>query len=250
MVPGGSTAAGAPVDSGGASWLRPIASALMPGAGQFISGHDRGAIYLVVEALLVTRFIIFHNEGRRERDRFRELAFTVARAPFTPTVRDTVFEYFEQLGKFIESGGFDTDTGPNLVPPTDERTFNGSIWALAQRIFFADPDNPPDPDSEEFRRALKFYEQRAVGPNFQWSWRNAGLEQDLFRRSIRQSDEAFRRATQQLGLLLANHLLSALDAFISQRLSQNNRQVALASALWHPGEGRGLQWVMMVQVGF
>ena len=131
------------------------------------------------------------------------------------------------MGKFKESGPFDTDDGPAFVPPANERTFNGSIWALAKQTFFADPDNPPDPDSPEFQRALAFYAGRAIGPNFQWSWRNAGLEQDLFRQTIRGSDEAFRRSAQQLGLLLANHVLSAVDAFISHRLSAPERPIQI-----------------------
>lgn len=217
--------------------LNVAASIAVPGSGQLLSGRDRGAIFVITEALLVTRFVAMQAEGRRERDRYLDLALTVARGAFTPSQRDTAFEYFEQMQRFIESGPFDTDAGPMLVPPTDDRTFNGSIWALARTTFFEDPDNIPPPDSEEYQRAIQFYRERAVGPNFQWSWRNAGLEQDLFGQSIRQSDEAFRRATQQLGLMLANHLLSALDAFISYRLSQNGRQVELSSGIW-PGGGR------------
>ena len=36
---------------------------------------------------------------------------------------------------------------------------------------------------------------------------------------IRRSDNAFRRAQNQVGLLLANHVLSAVDALISARMS-------------------------------
>lgn len=224
-----------------------LASAALPGSGQLMTGRHRGAIYAISEALFLTRFLAIHAEGRRERDRYLDLAFTIARGPYDPAARDTAFEYFERMEGFIESGPFDTDPGPALVPPTDERTFNGSIWALARATFFPDPDSIPPTESLEYRRALAFYEDRAVGPNFRWSWRNAGLEQDLFRQSIRQSDEAFRRATRQLGLLLANHLLSALDAFISYRLSQNDRRVELSAAVW-PGYRRPAELVAATQV--
>ncbi|MCH7874967.1 MAG: hypothetical protein IH965_06705 [Gemmatimonadetes bacterium] len=220
-----------------AGWVRPLASAVVPGTGQMLGHNERGALYLIAEALLLTRFIAFNNEGRRERERFQNLAFVVARGPFAPTRPDTTFEYFEQMGKFKESGPFDTDDGPAFVPPDDELTFNGSIWALAKQTFFADPDNPPDPDSPEFQRALAFYTGRAIGPNFQWSWRNAGLEQDLFRQTIRESDEAFRRSVQQLGLLLANHVLSAVDAFISHRLSAPDRPIQIHGYVVPRGPG-------------
>ena len=223
----------------GATWLTPILSAVVPGSGQLFTRRDHGAIYLVAEALLVTRYLSFRREAHRERARFRDLAFTVARGQFNPTARDTVFEYFEQMEEFIESGPFDLDPGPDFLPPTDERTFNGAMWALARQTFFTNPDSIPLRDSEEYARAVAFYQRRAVGPAFQWSWRNAGLEQDLFRRSIRQSDEAFRRTTQQLGLLLVNHLLSAVDAFVSYRLEHNGRPLRIRSSLWHAGPGRG-----------
>ena len=78
---------------------------------------------------------------------------------------------------------------------------------------------PPAIDSPQYLRALQFYLSRAVGPNFLWSWRDASLEQQEFRRAIRRSDDAFRQAQNELGLLLANHLVSAIDALISSRLS-------------------------------
>lgn len=232
------------------AWLRPLASIAVPGSGQLLAGQDRGVLYIAAEAVFLTRFFSARAEAGREADRFHELAYSVARNAFEPVLRDTTFEYFEQMGKFIESGPFDTDPGPALVPPTDERTFNGSLWGLARRTFLPDTGGPPDPESEEYVRALEFYRERAVGPNFQWSWRNAGLEQDLFRQAIRRSDESFRRATTQLGLLLANHLLSAVDAYVSLRLSGNGRPVRLTTLLWQRDRGSDVGWVGVLSVGF
>lgn len=231
--------------------MRPLASGIVPGTGQLLAGRERGALYLVAEAFLLTRVLSLSAEGRRERDRYRELARVVARAPFGPTDADTVFEYFEQMGRFVESGPFDTDPGPGIVPPADERTYNGQIWALARRTYFADPEVVPPPDAPEYQRALSFYTSRAIGPNFQWSWRNAGLEQDLYRRTIRESDEAFRQASQGLGLLLANHILSAVDAAISERLARRGRAVQVRSGLYPlpPREG-GVTLAVTLSVAF
>ena len=232
------------------SWIPPVSSLILPGSGQLMLGQERGAIYLVLEALFITQALSSSSEGSSESDRYRELAFTVARAPFEPAVRDTAFEYYEKLTDFIESGPYDTDPGPELVPPTDERTFNGAQWALARETFFPDPDNPPPTDSPEYQAALRFYQQRAVGPNFLWTWRNAALEQDLYSQTIRRSDEAFRRATTWLGLLLANHLVSAVDAFITTRLSGNGSRVHLESALEGTAGARSPAWRVGLAVDF
>jgi hypothetical protein len=200
------------------NWIAPISSALLPGSGQLIAGHDRGVLYLAAEAFLVLRLWSLETEGRRERDAFQELAFSVARAQFRPARRDTVFEYYEAMQSYIESGPFSIGAGSELIPPDDESTYNGYIWRLARETFLTDPDSPPDTSAAEYRRALEFYASRAVGANFQWSWSDAGLERDLFGQSIRRSDDAFRLATQYLGLVLVNHLVSTIDAFVTERL--------------------------------
>jgi hypothetical protein len=238
-------------DSSHAGWARPLASALIPGMGQLLGHRERGALYLAAEAFLLTRVLTLNAEGRRERERYHELAWVVARGAYSPSAPDTVFEYFEQMGRYVESGPFDADPGPGFAPPTDERTYNGQIWALARRTFFADPDQPPPPDSPEYQRALAFYSSRAIGPAFQWSWRNAGLEQDLYRQTIHQSDDAFRSATQHLGLLLANHALSAVDAFVSERLSLGGHPIALHTGVGpDPMRARALAFTAQVRMGF
>lgn len=226
-------------------WWRPISSAIIPGSGQLMAGQDRGVIYLAVEAFLLVQVFSSRGQGVAERDRYTGLAFDVARAPFAPARRDTVFEYFEELERFVDSGPFDTDPGPVLVPPIDEFTYNGSIWKLARETFLPDPA-VPDTSSVEYQRALEFYRGRAVGPNFQWSWRDAGLEQNLYSQSIKRSDDAFRNSTQYLGLLLANHLLSAVDAFVSYRLSGNGKTVQMESAV---RPVRGTTGVFVAQLG-
>jgi hypothetical protein len=232
------------------AWLPPLASVILPGSGQLLQGHARGAVYFAVEGVLFLRFLTFYREGLREGNQYRDLAFTVARAPFDPAVRDTVFEYYEQMGKFIESGPYDADPGPGFAPAEDMQTYNGNIWRLASETYFRDPDNPPPEGSVEYQRALAFYQRRAIGPNFVWSWRNAGLEQDLFLRSIEQSDEGFRRATQQLGLLLANHLISAIDAFVTGRLAQGGTPVEVRSGIDPGPAGGGPTWSTAVRIAF
>lgn len=200
-------------------WARPVASLLVPGSGQFLAGEDRGAVYVAVEVYSLARILQLHQEAHREGRRYRDLAFEIARRAFRPVRRDTVFEYFETLERFTESGSYDRDPGPLLAPEIDPATYNGSVWLLARRTFWANPDSAPAPGSPEYLSAVRFYQENAAGPNFLWTWRDAALEQGVFRESIRKSDDAFRRAQNMLGVLLANHVVSAVDALISSRLS-------------------------------
>jgi hypothetical protein len=199
--------------------VRPLASLLLPGAGQLMGRQDRGAVYLATEIYLLSRFVQLDREASRGAERFQALAYDVARRAFSPTRRDTVFEYYEQMERFAESGRYDADPGSAFVPESDARTYNGSVWLLARRTFWEDPDVPPDPTSPPYWRALQFYQARAVGPGFLWSWRGHSLEHDVFRETIRRSDDDFRSAQNQVGLLLANHVVSAVDALISSRLA-------------------------------
>src|SRR6185437_2348559 len=124
----------------------------------------------------------------------QNLAFEVARRQFAPLRRDTIFEYYEQMERFTESGSYDADPGPAFEPETDARTYNGSVWLLARRTYWSDLNNPPDPTSPEYWNAVHFYQTRAVGPNFLWSWRDHSLEHEVFRDYIKRSDTAYRRA--------------------------------------------------------
>lgn len=208
-----------PAGGDGRLLWRPLASLLVPGAGQLLAGQDRGAVYLAAEVYLVSRFLQLDREAGREARRFLALAYDIARRQFAPIRRDTVFEYYEQMERFVASGRYDADPGPAFVPEGDASTYNGSVWLLARRTFWENPDVPPDPTSPQYWRAVEFYQARAVGPDFMWSWREHSPEHQVFRETIRKSDVAFRRAQNQVGLLLANHLVSVVDALISARMS-------------------------------
>jgi hypothetical protein len=213
-------------------WVRPAASFLVPGAGQILAHQDRAAIYIGTELYGLTRFIQLTIASHRDATRFRDLAFQVARGAFAPARRDTVFEYYETMQRFMESGEFDRDPGSAFMPESDTTTYNGSVWLTARRTYWRDPNAPPDPQSLEYARAVQFYDTHAVGPGYLWSWRNAEQQLSVFRETIKKSDNAFRSAQNQLGILLANHLVSAVDALISNRLSSaTNRLTTVRTAL-------------------
>ena len=198
-------------------WVRPITSLLVPGTGQLLAGQARGLVYLALEVWLVSRVIAYDRRGDEQADRYRSLAYDVARSQYTAVRVDGAFEYYESMEKYVESGVYDADPGSAFLPEPDTTTFNGSVWLLARRTFFANPDSIPSPTSPQYVRAEQFYKDRAQTDQFRWSWRGARLEQDVFRGSIRASDDAFRARTNYLGALVVNHVASAIDALVSTR---------------------------------
>lgn len=200
------------------SWWVPLSSAIVPGTGQALLGQNRFIAYLAVEAFAVLGYFSQHNEALRGRDQYRAQAREVARALFPGNRPIGLWAYYESMEHYLESGVFDRFPGGEFTPESDESTFNGDMWRLARATYWRDPAVTPDKNSQEYRNAIGFYITRAVTPEYRWSWRNAQLEQDLYRRAILNTNQAYRDANLQLGFLIANHLLSAVDAFVTIRL--------------------------------
>jgi hypothetical protein len=146
---------------------------------------------------------------------YRDLAWTTARGGSGPR-RDGPWSYYETLTKWLRSGAFDRDPStPGIQPEEDPATFNGSVWSLARAIHMGGGvTGPGDP---RYEAAVTWYGERAYREDFLWDW--TGREPALaeFRNLIDGSDRRFRQATAALGAVLANHLLSAADAFLSSR---------------------------------
>lgn len=201
-------------------WSGPSASATLrslalPGWGQWTLGQRRGAAYLAAEAAL---WVVWADRRARAgdlRDGYRDLAWTAARGGTGPR-RDGPWSYYETLTKWRRSGAFDRDpSAPGIQPEEDPSTFNGSVWSLARAIHLGGGNGGPgDP---RHAAAVAWYGERAWGEDFLWDW--TGKEPALaeFRDLIDGSDRRFRQATSVLGAVLANHLLSGADAFLSSR---------------------------------
>jgi hypothetical protein len=146
----------------------------------------------------------------------------VARAPFSAERPIGDFEYYERMAHFTESGTFDAVPGGLLDPESDTTTYNGTMWLLARRTYWSNVDDPPDTASVEWKSAISFYQRRAYDDRFRWSWRDAPLQQSDFRRLIGQSNDLHRRALQDLGIVIANHVLSTVDAYVTVRLRRTS----------------------------
>jgi hypothetical protein len=202
----------------GVPWYAPIASLAVPGLGQALLHENRALLYASVELYAMLEYRAQRTEAARDRSHYQSLANDVARRFFSDARPTGPWSYYEAMEKYVESGAFDRIPGGDVDPEIDETTFNGSIWKLARETYWSDPHIAPPVESPAYAKAVSFYLQRAVHSDYRWSWRDGALEHDLYRRSIKRSNDAFRRARQQAGVLLANHLLSMADAFATIRL--------------------------------
>jgi hypothetical protein len=195
-----------------------LASAILPGAGQKLLEEDRWVPYAAVEVWAWLTFRDQHADGRRLKNRYRDLAWEVARRVSIGARRDSTFPYYELMSKHEASGAFDVDPRTNGVQPElNVTTVNGEVWVRARDLFFPSGIEQPS-GSPPYEKALAYYEQNAIPPSYAWAWGDNQLEQRVFAEVIHQSDEAFRTSTHILGVILANHVASAIDALIASRL--------------------------------
>jgi len=188
-------------------------SLLLPGWGQLAQSQKRGWAYLAAEAVLWAVWVERRNAGADLRVAYRDLAWTEGRLPAGSRV-DGDWTYYENVSKWKRSGTFDRDLqAPGLQPENDPSTFNGSIWALARDLYFGNV--PPVPGEPAFEQALAYYRQRAYPDALLWDWTGREGALGEYKDLIRQSDDRFRQATAAVGAVLANHFLSATDAYLS-----------------------------------
>ena len=225
-----------------------LASALLPGAGQYLLKRDRWVPYLAVEAWSLLRWASRSARGRDLQRDYRDVAWAVARRVSVGERRDSVFEYYEALANWDASGAFDADPlNGGLQPERDTTTYNGNIWALA-RALYAPGGAEPQPGSEAEANALDYYRSHAVPDSYLWAWGASRLEQQAYRTLISDSDEAFREATFYLGVILANHVVSAIDALVTARgpLDDEGLRLRLRSGMLP--ESGGARWHATVQL--
>lgn len=183
----------------------PLASAIVPGSGQLLLGDDRFVAYAAVEFLGWWKYFKDSHDQAIQEATFKDIARRVARSHFSTTLPDGPWSYYEDMRDFLESGRYSL-SDVTVVPETDTTTFNGQKWLLELRTH---------PDSAS---ALAQYERDAIKPNFQWSWRNAQLQFDLYSRATILRNEAYLAGVHDLTIIGLNHLLSMVDAFTTLRL--------------------------------
>lgn len=238
----GAGAETAPGMAPGPDWMRTPAGAfgsslVVPGLGQAALGLRRWVAYGAVELGLWGVRLDARSDERRFRRSYRDLAWEAARDPAGER-QDGGWGYYEAMSQYPSSGAFDRDPAePGLQPETDAATYNGAVWDVATGLYL--PGGSGGPDSPGYDRALAYYTDHAAGPAFLWDWGGNDAALDRFRDLIERSDAEARLASGALGLLLANHLVAAIDALIVARLRPED-DVHLESG-FH-GAGLALRW--------
>ncbi|MBT8336180.1 MAG: hypothetical protein KJO11_06210, partial [Gemmatimonadetes bacterium] len=172
---------------------------------------------------------------------YRDLAWTAARGSPSPRV-DGPFEYYERMIRWTRSGSWDRRSDvPGVQPETAQDAFNGRQWRLAAEIFLGG-DIAATPETSGYASALEYYRQRAYDDSLLWDWTGQEAAQRQFSDWIEESDDASRRASLVAGALVANHLLSAIEVYVNQRLGRRAVEVGVA-----PGSRAG-EGVAMLRV--
>lgn len=221
-----------------------LASAALPGAGQYLLGNDRWIAYGAVEVWAALSWYHQRRTARSLAERYRDVAWQVARRISTGERRDTVFEYYEAMAHYRTSGAFDLEpNSPGVQPEVERGTYNGDLWALALGLYGA----TAAPGTPGYERALDYYLDRAIPPGYAWAW-GGGLEQQVFVDLIAESDAAFRAASRYIGVILANHIASAVDALVTARLRQLGADVRIESGAAH--DRGAIRWEYGLRIGF
>ena len=201
-----------------------IASFILPGSGQYLLDNDRLVGYLAVELLAWWKYSKDNAERAAREREFKDLARRVSRAPFPSTFPDSGWLYYEWMRDDIESGQFSLSTSGPTVPETNPVSYNGKRWALAQAT------------QPTYEAALAQYEREAIRPEYRWSWRDAQLQWDIYKRLTDKRNDAARAAVADLIVIGANHFISMIDAFSTLRLQ------SLATRGGRSGVGASLRW--------
>ena len=216
-----------------------LASLAVPGAGQYMLEQQRWIPYAALEAWAWIRYLDRRSNARALSHRYKDFAWDVARRVSVGARRDSTFPYYETLIHETSSGAFDSQPAvPGVQPEFDTLTYNGRQWKLAQSVFIPQGSSG-DPGAPGYDAALEYYMGRAIPEQYAFAWNTGRLEQQVYVNIINESDAAYRDATRLLGVILANHLTSAVDALISARLRSAGTNVRVETGLTPGRKGAG-----------
>lgn len=214
--------------------LRIALGVLVPGLPQYLRGQRRAYAFFAAEAAGISGIVYYNVQAHNRRNNYYLMArkarnnFVLGGLRNNPTeVPDVLLggygEYYEDLTKWASSGDFDKD--PSLVgiqPETDRRTYNGHQWHIAKINNYSGSHGglPVAMSAEEEARALEAY-LRAVYPlEYNWDWTGLDAKFTEYDRVFDSAEVSYRRRNSFTIVLIANHILSAVDMLIMEKINQ------------------------------
>ena len=173
--------------------LAMLYSLILPGLGEYALGHrQRAAVFFVAEGAIWTSFIVFQSQGSHRKDLYREFASVHAGAGS----RDDD-DFYRTIGNYIASDG--------------PFSANEQIRREARALF---PDDPSLQDA--------YYAEHAYTGDDAWRWESEQIL-DRYQEMRDASISAYHKSEFSIGLLVANRLISVVDAGLLA--ARRNREV-------------------------
>lgn len=229
-----------------------VASAVLPGLGQQMLGKRRWLGYAVLEVAAWAFALERRHRGNDLVREYRDLAWHAARRMRVGPRQDGDFEYYEALLHHASSGVYDADPArPGLQPERREATYNGNVWALARGLHLPAGEGSLTTGSAAHAAALAYYEEHAIPPELAWDWDGNSVARERYGGLVHESDDVLRSAAMAFGVVLANHMASALDALVTARLrSQGDGAASFRLNSWIEPERQGLRWTAAIRIAW
>ena len=243
-----------------------ISSLILPGSGQFANGNRvRGGIYLAIEALSIYFIFDYQNRGRqgeRAYKRFADQHWSVIQyAKWLIDYHDyhkIDNPYVNQLRKELSdiNPSFNTNVEWNQISLALLRNVERNTPYFTTDELFASlfSHTLPDFGTQQYYELISKYYQYQAGWRDYFSYhegmghtggqfgerfridRNGGYASPLFLEGADRSflfNNDFRKSNRFISLLIANHFISAFDAYFTLSLKQNS--LSFTPSLY-PGE--------------
>lgn len=181
-----------------------LRSALIPGWGELAADNKSGLVFIASEVILLSsRFFFLEEADLKEKASFN---YAVKYAHIDPNI-DLTDEYYYHMSRYTSSG---FDTGG----------YNAYIVEIAKARY------PDDPEAQ-----TQYIEENSYPDDQYWEWDNdvRQREYSTLRKKITHYGDYAKALT---GAVIANHIISALNAFrISSHLKNLNAQIQLDSKM-------------------
>ncbi|TVQ66026.1 MAG: hypothetical protein EA360_07340 [Balneolaceae bacterium] len=243
-----------------------ISSLILPGSGQFANGNwVRGGIYLIAEALSIYYVLEYQNRGKqgeRSYERFADQNWSVIQyANWLIEYHDyhkIENPYLKQLREMLNgiSPTFNTSVEWNQISLSLLRSVERNTPYHTTDELFASlfSHTLPDFGSQQYYELIsKYYQYQAgwrdygsfhnslghLGDQFGQRFRidrNGNYASPLFYEGVERSflfNDNFRKSNRFKSLLIANHFISAFDAYFTLSMKQNRLNV---TPTFYPGE--------------